>query len=491
MAKKAGIDSDNAASSPGYQNPEYRELAPVWKLCRDCKTGQRAVKQAKKTYLPELSGQTDDEYNKYLLRATFFNATGRTVDGMEGLIFRKKPTVTVPAGMEEWLTDINLAGRSLEGFTADCVVETITVGRAGVLVDAPPAPALQPGTALTVEQARAAALRPYLCMYKAEDILDWQAGRVGNRTILVDLTLRETYTDADDPDGDSDVQIRELTLVNGFYEQVIWRKDAADKWQEFSRITPLMNAAKLYEIPFFFLAPREPDFSVQDSPIEDLAYVNISHYRNSADLENGAHVAGLPTPYVTGVNDDTAAINLGATTCIKIPDPAGKAGFLQCGQEGFASIEKLMDRKEQQMAALGARLIAPEKKGVEAAETAQIRRGGENSVLGALAGAVEMQVKKALAFAAKWGNFDPAKVAFELNKVFLPANMTPQMLTSLVQAYQSGALSEESFFEALQAGDVVSEGLTFQDEQDRKAAGGPPLGTLGRNNGDPATTAGA
>lgn len=83
-------------------------------------------------------------------------------------------------------------------------------------------------------------------------------------------------------------------------------------------------------------------------PIEALADVNIAHYQNSADLENGAHLSGLPTPYATGldatVDENGVAtsptIYIGSSTFLTFPNADTKVGFLQCGSEGFATREK-------------------------------------------------------------------------------------------------------------------------------------------------------
>lgn len=475
---------------PDDQHAEYAAMAPVWKKCRDARTGQRAIHAGGEAYLPCLSEQTDDEYKAYKARASFFNATRRTVDSMTGLVFRKAPIIVAPEAMKDWLKDITLGGLSLEGLARVGVEDVITVARAGILVEHPPEPQLEPNVRITQGQASAIGLRPYLAYFKAEDVLNWKKARVGNVTILVSLHLQEPYEDA----GITKTQIRQLTLENGFYEQVIFRKNARDEWEEVSRIAPRKQGTVMKEIPFFFLAPSEPDCNVQDSPIEDLVNVNVSHYMNSADLENGAHISGIPTPYITGYQPEfnangvqTNKIYLGSTTILLLPNPDSEVGFLQLDVDGFAALEKLMDRKEAQMAALGARMLAPEKKAAEAAETAGIRRGGENSVLASIAGAVEMQIQKALAFLADWGGISGDVTAFSLNKDYLPMPIDSAMLTSLVAALNSGAISQETFFECLQAGEMVDENLTFEDEQERKKAEGPPLGMIGREdpaNGD-------
>ncbi|AEP08899.1 DUF4055 domain-containing protein [Micavibrio aeruginosavorus] len=461
------------APTPDKTHPEYDEYAPVWRKCRDVVGGQRKVHAGGENYLPKLDGQSKEAYNAYKLRAVFYNATGRTVDGYTGLIFRKAPVVDLPASVKDaWTSNINLAGMSLEGFVRGLTEDVITVGRAGILVDYPPSPNLASGAALTLHDMSRLEIRPYMTAYKAESILNWKMARIGNVTKLSRVALEEIYEDVD---GTVKPQIRELTLYDGYYVQIIWRQTGKG-WEMADMAQPLKGGTPLTDIPFYFLAPKEPDCSVQKPPIEDLADLNLSQYRNSADLENGAHMAGLPTPYVTGVDDPgNFTFNMGGSG-MALPRDA-TAGFLQCGAEGFSSIEKLMDRKDAQMASLGARMLAPEKRQTETADALGIKRGGENSVLATLAGSVEMQVRKALQFMVDWAGLG-GKAVYEMNKDYLPTPMSAQDLTAWVGAWQSGGVSDRTFFEGLKSGEVISEGLTFEEEQDRKADSAPALGTM-------------
>ncbi len=465
--------------TPDKKHAQYEEFRAVWQTCRDAATGQRAVHAGGKKYLPELGGQTSAEYEAYKGRALYFNATGRTVDGMCGLVFRKQPTIELPTALEPYSDDINMGGLSLEGFAKETVEEALKVGRIGILVDYPPPP--DGAVVLTVEQAKSLGQRPYIAHYKAENILNWKIGRVANATTLVSVWLLETYEENDEEKE----QIRQLFL-DGVYGQRIWRKSQqSDKaeWVQFGPdYFPKKGGKGFGRIPFYIAAPKEGGPDVQEPPIEDLAYVNLAHYRNSADLENGAHVAGLPTPWINGITnpDEFPEMHLGSNTCLKLP-PDAEAGFLQCGAEGFATIEKAMDRKQDQMAALGARMLSSEKAAAETAEAHTIKRGGENSVLAALAGSVEKTITQALRFMADWVGANHDDVVFELNKDFLPSPMDAQMLTALVAAWQSGAVSDETFFGTLVAGELVPETLTYDDEQDRKANSVPALGLTNDN----------
>ena len=233
------------------QHSSYTEMKPVWQMCRDAATGQRAIHKGGEKYLDKLEGQSTEQYKKYLRRATFLGATGRTLEAMTGLIFRKAPAIELPTAMESWAQDIDLAGTTLEGMLNKAVTEVGKVGRGGVLVDHPPK-----RDDLTLEQARALSFRPYAAYYTAENIINWKFQRVGNVTKLAYVCLAENHDD--DPDKE---QYRELELVDGLYQQNIWRENGEQ--YDLEVIEPKMNGQRIADIPFFFLAPKEPGQDIQ------------------------------------------------------------------------------------------------------------------------------------------------------------------------------------------------------------------------------------
>ena len=77
---------------------------------RDAVAGEDVVKARGETYLPRLTGQ--EAYRGYVLRALFFGATGRTLQGLLGAVMRKDPVVTLPApaGAHPGLLEFNGQG---------------------------------------------------------------------------------------------------------------------------------------------------------------------------------------------------------------------------------------------------------------------------------------------------------------------------------------------------------------------------------------------
>src|SRR6185436_4892443 len=252
-------------------------------------------------------------------------------------------------------------------------------------------------------------------------------------------------------------QLRELTLEPGYYVQRLWQKGASGKWAQVGPdIVPRRNGVTMTSIPFFVFGPEENSLRMQQPPLLQLADVNYGHYMNTADLEHGAHFTGLPTPWISGYQAKTGEkIALGSTEVMCFPDPNAKAGFLEFAGTGLGVLEKRCEVKEQQMAALGARMLAPEKAGVEAGQTLAMRHTGESSVLAGIANLVSDGLASMLAFMAEWAGIS-GEITYKLNTDYLPTGLTAQELTALVAGWQSGAYSGATL--AMQAAQGAADG---------------------------------
>src|SRR5689334_16495867 len=113
-------------------HPDYNHYLPKWKRAEDVIEGQDAVHKAGVAYLPRLKDQSDEDYQAYVKRAGFYNATWRTIAGLVGMVFRKPPTQDLPVSFKSYTDDIDMRGTTLDQF-AKCVVEdVIGMGRIGI-----------------------------------------------------------------------------------------------------------------------------------------------------------------------------------------------------------------------------------------------------------------------------------------------------------------------------------------------------------------------
>ena len=464
---------------------DYDASALDWSRARDVLAGEDAVKAAGDKYLARLDSQTDDEFAAYRKRASFFNATGRTADGYVGLMFRRPPFVKVPessagvgAALASFVNDADMLGTTLAAYAKNVVWEVMGVGRAGSLVDWED----------QVEQ------RAYVSLYSAEQIINWQVGRVNGRNVPTLVVLRETVTKlAVGAGGDEFVpetvdQIRVLKLVDGdtaagpagkrdYHCQVdLWQPKAGQKqavkteWQLVETRTPLRLGKPLPLIPFVFHGPRHSRSDVDRLPLSDIIAVNLDHYRLDADFKHGLHFTALPTAWVSGF-DKTSTLRIGSSAAWVSETPGATAGFLEFTGQGLTTFERAMDRDERLMAVLGSRLLEDQKKVGETAMAIELRQSGEHSVLSCVATSVSESLTQILRWVYWWNSTEDVpdsvtsgEVLMQLNTDFSTKGMDSQELTAVVAAWQKGAMSRDSMFELFRKGEILPDGRTNQDE---------------------------
>jgi hypothetical protein len=454
-------------------NPQYDKWQPIWKKCRDAIDGQEWVHEGGETYLPSPSESWSNKfYNSYKLRATYFNACGRTLDGMTGLIFRKKPELVYPAALEPIINDIDMAGSDLMAFAEQLVDELGRVSRVGILIDYPSTQTI----GLTVAEAQTLGLRPYATIYKTESILDWRYERINNKQMLSMVKLKECKeVQVDEFEYKSVDLIRVLDLFEGRYRVRVYEKKESGYVQVGNDLFPLMNNAPIREIPFIFDSVNGLDSDIKKPLLLDLVNLNISHYRYDACYTHGLLFTGLPTPVFFGVIlDDNDKINLGSTEALTFSNPDGHAEYLEFKGQGLQELREGLSKKEQQMASLGSRMLSPEKRAVESGEAAAIHRSAENAVLASLAHSASSALTRTLQWLAMWARASE-EVSVTLNTDFMPKEMDANMFRELTNAYLTGAISYNTYFFKLKEGEVIREEVQEEEEQDRLETREPVL----------------
>jgi hypothetical protein len=452
--------------SVNSKHKEYSEYYEIWERCEHAAEGQDEIHEYGVKYLPRLSGQSDAEYFAYKQRALYYNATARTIDGLTGMLFMKPETITAPAAMDSIIADVTMGGLSLHQFAEMVSEEVITIGRCGVLIDYPSIV-----NAVTLAQAQAQGARPYAIIYDAESIINWKTDRINNVEQLTLIVLEEeNEIPVDEFESKCEPQWRVLDLAEGAYRQRVFRKDKRGEFILVEEIFPQINGRVINRIPFEFFGVRDNSPCVDKPPLLDLVDVNLSHYRTTADYEHGLHFTGLPTPVVTGYysDDKSASLRIGSGTAWLLPDPQSKAFYLEFTGQGLGELREALRSKEAMMATLGARILAPEKRAAEAAQTANIHRSSETSVLASIAQSISVGLTHVMEWLRDWSNIT-GDVKVELNRDFIPNSMTAQDVDSLVKSWQSGAISHETLFENLVAGDIIAQDTSFDDEMERIA----------------------
>jgi Domain of unknown function (DUF4055) len=456
----------SATASLEFAHPDYGIAMIEWQTVDDVCSGPACVKTRGTTYLPKLSGQTDEEYDAYRKRAVMFNVTKRTREALSGLLLRKQPILSLPDGdavTQPLLADVTMTGMSLIQWVRHVSTAVVGTGRMVSIIDYNPDMA-----------------RPYIATYKATDVLNWATGLVMGRRVLTMLIVRESEEVLEGFRVTKRERYRSYRLVDG---QVLYRTwtEGDEKGHDAAVDEPMTRRGKsLPRIPAVFHNASHLGCEIGEVPLFDLADINLSHYRTSADLETGRHIAGLPTPWATGVDDDKTELTLGTTKLMTCSSAEAKFGFLEFTGQGLGELTKAMEEKERQMAVLGARLLFDAKKDAESFDTVRLRAASEGAALGNIAGHLTVTTSETLQWFYWWqGNqADPSEILATcvVNQDFVDVQMDAATLQALVSAFQQNAISFDTFFYQLQRGEVYPDG--WDHESEAAAIGQRPPSTM-------------
>lgn len=412
---------------------QYEDNIKRWRTMRATIGGQDVIKGEKRVngelyrprdFLPDFVPANKERYQAYLQRALFTNFTGWTHNGIWGAVFRKPfPTLELPEAIEYVKDDIDGTGHGLEQFVKEVTSEVLGVARYGILVDYPEGEG-----------------KAYVAVYNAESILDWSWEQVDGISRVTMVKLEEPAT----INRDHKSQYRYLMLdKEGWYFQQVWGEDERPLTDP---IYPSKNNGENWDyIPFQFFGSEDNRPDVDKPPLLDIAWINISHYQNSADLEENLHIHGQGTLFVTSSlsvdqwkEANPGGVTVGSRTGHFI-GPDGNAILLQLSEA--SAISKAQKDKVEDMIGIGARFIQ-DKGSTQTAEAARIGEAQQNSGLATAVGNVQDGIINVLKWMAEFQGGDPEAVEFEMNRDFFDRTLTAQEISAHIMLQDSGLSSK-------------------------------------------------
>lgn len=447
--------------------PEISACQPRFKLVRDVVAGAHQIQLGREAYLPRFrDSQGDKEYERFLSTTPFFPATARTAQGRRGLMFAKNVNLFAPA-LDPIKHVITPQGDDWRSIAEHIVYDTFQTNWTGLLVDHPAAPE---GVDLNAANALEEGFRPFLHVYRAEAILEATRDLVRNQQKFVRVRLLESKD-----------RVLELTLTGGVYVQTI-HEQKNGQWKTTRRI-PTKGGQPLNEIPFEIVSDNKCA-TPQPSVLEDVARLNIAHYVAQGRI-NALQVFGSGlVPILKGIEPEKRMVDgvekvimpelqFGSNgSFLLLPNPESDFGFLE--PKGYMAADLRQSKKdlEEQMAKVGARMLAPEQVAPEAEATVAMRSAAEDSTTASLAITYANRIGRALSRMAWW--MTPGEAPFRgdeaivtLNTDYKNRGMTAQDRQVAMAELQAGLRSWEDWFEERHDAGLITTALTVEEERAR------------------------
>lgn len=447
-----------------------------WSIVRACVSGDQAMRAAK--LLPYLnpmdkSPENQQRNESYVDRAVYYNATGRTLNGLIGLAFKKDPSLTLPAYIDHLRTNADGEGNSVYQQSQAVVSDLLACGRCGLLVDI--------DASLNV---------PVIKFYSPERIINW---RYDNGQLAM-VVLTETVEKHSGYEVEYVNQYREYELVDGRCVVRLWQqnddgafapmvvKDA--NGQEVEELVLHSKSKKSFDyIPFQWVGSRSNDSKIDDVPLYPLAKLNVAHYRNSADYEDTVFFVGQAQPWISGLTEEwrdylqkQGTAYVGSRSALLLPDN-GAFGFAQPAPNSL--VKEAMDQKEVQMVALGARLLDQNAVQVTATQSDNDKEVS-TSVLSMCVANANEAYQKVIRWCAdmldKTLTEEEAQASYKINQDYSRVKIDAPALASLVAAWQAGVIAKPDLRAYLRSEGIIATERTDDAIDDDLDIEGPALG---------------
>ncbi len=470
------------------RHPLYTEFLDDWTRMRDTYRGQRIVKEKGFLYLPATSGMIADgisnaeapgfkAYSAYKTRAHFPDIVNDAVEAMIGVMHHKPPTIELPEALEPMRTNATLRHETLEMLLRRINEEQLVTGRLGLLLDLPEMVQNQAG------------VTPYIAMYAAEKVINWDEGRrdgivVDNLNLVVldeseyerkrdfewefeskfrVLALGDPNQPTETDDSSGERSALNLPKGQGTYQQAVFRETNRTFNAE-RLVTPSIRGTTLEEIPFVFINSKDVVPEPEEPPLIGLADLALLIYRGEADYRQALFMQGQDTLLVVGASEEqmSEGFRTGANASITLPI-GGSAEFIGVDSSGLPEMRQALENDRSQAGQKGGQLLDSVSRERESGEALSVRVAARTATLNQIALAGAFGLEQLLRMAATWVGANPDDVSVTPNLDFIDDKLGGKELVDLMTAKSLGApLSLRSVHEQMQDKDMTS--MTFEEE---------------------------
>ncbi len=469
------------------EHPEYAELKADWVIMQDTYAGERTVKAKTTTYLPYTPSQVIDgiktttakgslEYERYLLRAVFWDYVSDAVEALVGMIHQKPAIIKLPKKMEALLTKCSRQGETAQQLLRRINEQQLVYGRLGLLSDLP--------DVLVMDKNAI----PYVALYDAISLINWDTSHDDtgvDRTELV--VLNESKPERNSMFEWSVVQryrVLELSfpiLAEGqvpgpnfvpVYKTGVFKFGEGTDYVPSDMTAPMYKGKALNEIPFEFVNSKDLLASPDNPPLLGLARLCLAIYRGEADYRQSLFMQGQDTLVIVGgmaSDDPSDATKAEADTAQRVGAGAvincnvgGSAAYIGVSSTGLPEQRAAIENDKQSASTKAGQLVSPKAGKQESGDALTTRVSAQTASLQQIAITGCAGLENAFKRIARWMGEKEEEVVITPNTEFVSQLMTFKDLSDAMDARMKGAPVALKTIHA----NMMARGMTDQEFDD-------------------------
>lgn len=451
------------------RHPDYSEQLDDWIMMSDLAAGSRRVKQRREVYLPptELEWREGVEdviagprgkksrYTARLERSVFVNGVDRLTKYAMSNLFRKDalyPFEKLPEKLKEAFLNCDMLGTPFPQMVRNVATSSYQMGHYFVLIDMPKTDNIS-----NLKQEQEANIRPYLVSVDPQDVLDWDISRdISGEYKFSYLVHRMNVWKSDGPMR-AYMPYQHVKV----WEPKMWHLYEVNQKGEAHLLESGENS--LGEVPFVPIYSEIIRPMVSRPPLLEAAFLNIAHYQAYSAFNNGLMIHLNPILVFTGVaEEDEVKLNAAISALLPVNADAKYVEFngtsLSIAKESAKVIaDEMLESGLRSNSFLGANTSA---------EARRLARSDYNAWLESVATSFEHGFSEVVRIMGKWlgEELSPEQCKVNFNRDFDVVVMDANLATFFLNARRTGEISRRRFFEEMDRGEVIRQGLDLEKE---------------------------
>jgi len=442
----------------------YEAMAKKWPMLDDLLSGTQAMRDAGETWLPKEPGESFTKYEARLNRSTLYAAYSDTIDKLSNKPFSRPMSVSnLPEALDYLLEDVDSTGMSLETFAQDILMNLLVHGVVHVFVDHSVVEAVANGGKATKADEEREGARVLLTVVPAPRLIGWQTELRGREIKLTQIRMVETKLEPTGKYGD--VQRNYIRVVTETGWELHQQKD--DQKDEYVSVGSGNHT--FGSVPLVSIYAERTGFLTANPPLENLAWMNITHWQSSSDQRNILRFSRFSILFGKGMGHDVVEkgeIEIGPSRSIVTSSVDAELKYVEHTGKGLEAGQKDLEDLEQKMEVLGNLPMLKQPK--KLATSVRIDSDRTSSQLQCWIRNVEHGIIDVLKMACQWRKIEaPDDLSVDIFSDFETALLGSTDLDWLLKVRQAGEITRETFLREVKRRGRLADGVDVDEEIER------------------------
>jgi hypothetical protein len=438
---------------------QYDWMVDRWSLPLALYNGRRAMIEAGERFLFRNPKESAEAYKVRLNRSSLYNVFRKVIDSASGTALLKSVTIAnLPDELSYLEHNASGDGRSITEIADELIRHHLLFGKAHILTDFPKVETEQ----MTYADFKNAGYTPYLNVVNPLNLIGWQYNLDTGYPRLTHIRIveNEIVTDQDNPW--LTMNREQVKVWYNDYIEMHTHNDSQGVW-EFSQD---VSENVLGYIPLTTGYSNKKGFMISESPLEDLADINRTHWESSSEQRHILHIARVPFLLAKGFGaEELQGVEIGVNRMITTTSENADISFIEHGGSAIEAGDRDLSNLENQMKTMGADIIMGKSTDRQTATARQLDAAESLTLMQLTIRSTARMLEDAIMIAGDWIGVDASGVKVSIgDDLTLPNEPNPiAAAAQLVEMLLTLGFSAEDAVTELKRRGIIATNLEYTD----------------------------